>query len=41
MKTNLWKLLLYIPNFDKLADKSRHDRMVSLVTHILEIRFRP
>jgi hypothetical protein len=31
------KLPIYVPDFDKLADKTRHDRMVSLVTHILEL----
>jgi hypothetical protein len=28
---------IYIPDFEKLADKTRHDKMVSLVTHILEL----
>jgi len=28
---------IYVPDFDKLADKTRHDKMVSLVTHILEL----
>jgi SAM-dependent methyltransferase len=31
------KFPVFIPDFDKLADKTRHDRMVSLVTHILEL----
>jgi hypothetical protein len=31
------KLPIYVPDFDKLADKTRHDKMVSLVTHILEL----
>ena len=28
---------IYVPDFDKLADKTRHDKMVSLVSHILEL----
>jgi len=35
--TVLGKFPVYIPDFDKLADRNRHDRMVSLVTHILEL----
>jgi hypothetical protein len=31
------KFPIYVPDFDKLADKTRHDKMVSLVTHILEL----
>lgn len=31
------KFPVYVPDFDKLADKTRHDKMVSLVTHILEL----
>ncbi len=33
----LGKFPVYVPDFDKLADRNRHDRMVSLVTHILEL----
>jgi len=33
----LGKFPVYVPDFDRLADKNRHDRMVSLVTHILEL----
>ena len=33
----LGKFPVYIPDFDRLADKTRHDRMVSLVSHILEL----
>jgi len=33
----LGKFPVYVPDFDKLADRSRHDRLVSLVTHILEL----
>jgi hypothetical protein len=31
------KFPVYVPDFDKLADKTRHDKMVSLVSHILEL----
>jgi hypothetical protein len=31
------QLPIYVPDFEKLADKTRHDKMVSLVTHILEL----
>ncbi|MDD1693663.1 MAG: hypothetical protein LUQ71_02965, partial [Methanoregula sp.] len=31
------KFPIYVPDFDKLADKTRHDKMVSLVTHLLEL----
>ncbi|MCK9631209.1 MAG: hypothetical protein M0R30_06155 [Methanoregula sp.] len=33
----LGKFPVYVPDFDRLAEKSRHDRMVSLVSHILEL----
>ena len=35
--TVVGKLPLYVPDPEILADKTRHDRMVSLVTHILEL----
>jgi len=35
--TVLGKFPVYVPDFDKLADRNRHDKMVSLVTHILEL----
>jgi len=31
------RLPIYVPDFDNLQDKNRHDRMVSLVTHMLEL----
>lgn len=31
------KFPVYVPDFEKLADKVRHDKIVSLVTHILEL----
>jgi hypothetical protein len=31
------KFPVYVPDFDRLADRNRHDKMVSLVTHILEL----
>jgi hypothetical protein len=34
---SLGKFPVFVPDFDKLADKTRHDKMVSLVTHILEL----
>ncbi|MEN6442757.1 MAG: N-6 DNA methylase [Methanoregula sp.] len=33
----LGKIPIYVPDFDKLADKTRHDKMVALVTQILEL----
>jgi len=34
---NLKDLPIYTPDFDTLADKARHDKMVALVTQILEL----
>jgi hypothetical protein len=31
------KLPIYTPDFDKLADKARHDRMVALVAQMLSL----
>ena len=31
------KLPIYVPDFEKLTDRNRYDKMVSLVTHILEL----
>jgi len=31
------KLPIYVPDFEKLTEKNRYDRMVSLVLHILEL----
>ncbi|MCX6682694.1 MAG: Eco57I restriction-modification methylase domain-containing protein [Methanoregula sp.] len=33
----LGKIPIYTPDFDKLADKARHDRMVALVTQMLSL----
>jgi hypothetical protein len=33
----LGKIPIYVPDFDKLADKTRHDKMVALVTQTLEL----
>ncbi|MDD1690909.1 MAG: hypothetical protein LUQ66_09635 [Methanoregula sp.] len=33
----LGKFPVYVPDFDRLADKTWHDRMISLVSHILEL----
>ena len=41
-KTPVWKriaaLPIYTTDFDKLDDKARHDRMVTLVTGMLELQ---
>jgi hypothetical protein len=31
------KFPIYVPDFEKLTDKKRYDKMVSLVTHVLEL----
>jgi hypothetical protein len=33
----LGKFPVYVPDFDRLADKNRYDKMVSLVSHVLEL----
>jgi hypothetical protein len=35
--TAIGKFPVYVPDFDKRADRTRHDKMVSLVTNILEL----
>jgi len=36
-KVAIGKFPLYVPDFDRLIDKNRRDKMVSLVSHILEL----